>query len=139
MSAKGDGPRILVIDDDKPFLDMMAEYLAGQGYDVAVAADGLEGFRRASRERFDLITVDIKMPELGGVEALRSMQMVKHPARMVVISGYLSDEICDDCREAGAAAVLGKPLELRHLAEVISRLLGGRPRSGGGQGDEPSS
>ena len=67
------------------------------------------------------------MPELDGVEALRSMQMVRHPAKMVVISGYLSDEICDDCREAGAAAVLGKPLELKRLSEVISRLLGGGP------------
>ena len=117
--------RILVIDDEESFSRVLAEFLETRGYQVTVASDGLEGFRRATRERFDLITMDINMPALGGVEALRSMQMVEQPAKTVVISGYLTEEVTAECRQAGAAAVLAKPVELRHLGEVIAGLTGG--------------
>ena len=124
MEASPARPRVLIVDDEKPFAHLLRDYLTLKGCEVAVADGGLEGFRQASRGRFDLVTLDINMPEVNGVEALRSMQMVGQAARVVVISGYLSDEVTAECRAAGAAAVLAKPVDLAHLGEVFVELLG---------------
>lgn len=124
MSA--DAPRVLVIDDEENFRQMMLDFLGGRGCQVEVAGDGLEGFRRATRERFDVITVDINMPGVNGVEALRSLQVIESPAKLIVISGYVTDEIAAECREAGAHAVLVKPVKLSHLGEVVDELLRNR-------------
>jgi two-component system chemotaxis response regulator CheY len=115
---------VLIIDDEKPFADLLRDYLLAKGYEVAVADGGLEGFRQASRSRFDLVTMDINMPEVNGVEALRSLQMVGQSARIVVISGYLTDQVSADCRAAGAAAVLAKPVDLAHTGRIFGELLG---------------
>ncbi len=119
-------PRVLVIDDEENFRRVMVDFLGGRGCHVEVAGDGLEGFRRASRERFDVITVDINMPGTNGVEALRSLQMIENSAKLIVISGYVTDEIAADCREAGADAVLAKPVKLGHLGEIVDELLLGK-------------
>ena len=118
-----DKPRVLVIDDEEAFVRMLKEYLEIKGCQVTVADGGLEGFRQASRREFDLITVDINMPGVNGVEALRSMQIVGQSAKVVVISGYLSDGVAADCRAAGVKAVLAKPVELARLGEIIKDLL----------------
>jgi len=126
MAASAGPVRILVIDDEDNFSRLLSDFLRPQGYEVEIASDGLEGIRQATRGHFDLITLDIKMPGVNGVEALRSMQMLEQPAKVVIISGYLTAEIAADCRQAGAAAVLSKPVELKHLKELITELLGSR-------------
>jgi CheY-like chemotaxis protein len=121
MSAKSG--RVLVVDDEESFCQMLADFLDGRGYSVETARDGLEGFRLATREQFDLVIADINMPGVNGVETLRSLQMVENPAKLVVISGYVTDEIAAQCREAGCSEVLNKPVELNRLGELIERLL----------------
>jgi CheY-like chemotaxis protein len=110
----------------------MKEYFEHLGWAVATAADGLEGFRAASRGHFDLITMDIKMPGVNGVDSLRSMHLVGEGARVVVISGFLTSEIGDLCRSAGASAVLEKPVELAKLGRLANELAAGEPKAKGG-------
>ena len=127
MDAKS-GARLLVIDDDKAFRELVADCFGGQGHQVVAATDGLEGFRLATRERFDLIVLDIRMANLDGVETRRSMQMVEQPAKVVIVSGFLTDQIVENCREAGALAVLSKPVSLQRLRETVQSLLGAEPQ-----------
>jgi len=122
--------RILVIDDEESFRQMLSDYLRSQGFRVEVAHDGLEGFRRATREQFDLVVADINMPGVNGVETIRSLKLVDSPVAVVVVSGYVTDEIEADCRQAGCVEVLAKPVELAHLGEVITGVLGGSAPSG---------
>lgn len=125
-AAAGARPRALVIEDEESFRGVLRDFLESRGCEVVVAADGLEGFRQASRGRFDLVTVDINMPGVNGVEALRGMQIVGQSAALVVISGYLSEDLAAECRQAGAAAVLAKPVELSRLGGILDELLAGR-------------
>jgi CheY-like chemotaxis protein len=115
--------RILVIEDDNPFARMLEDFFETRGWEVAVALGGLEGFREASRARYDVITLDINMPEVSGVETIRAMQLVGQDARIVVVSGYLTKQVAAECRAAGAAAFLAKPVEMAHLGELIEKLL----------------
>jgi len=122
-------PRILVIDDEEHFARLLQDYFQHRGFEVTVSLGGLEGFREASRRSFDLITLDINMPGVNGVESLRGMELVGQKAKVVVISGYLTGEVSADCRAAGAAAVLAKPVELARLGALADALLG-RPEAG---------
>ena len=124
--------RILVVDDEEAFVRMLSDYLKLEGHQVTAAKGGLEGFRLANCGTFDIITMDIKMPEVNGVEAIRSMQIVGQDARIVVISGYLTPEVISACREAGAVEVLAKPVVLASFGAMVKDLLGGirpKPRS----------
>jgi CheY-like chemotaxis protein len=119
--------RILVIDDEEGFARLLQDYFEHLGWQASVAADGLAGFREASRRSYDLITLDINMPGVNGVESLRSMELVGQQAKGVVISGYLTDQIAAECRAAGAAAVLAKPVELAQLGRLAAELIGEPP------------
>ncbi len=71
------------------------------------------------------------MPGVNGVESLRSLNLVGQGARVVVISGFVTDEIADDCRAAGAAAVLEKPVELAELGRLADELVPGSGKAAG--------
>ena len=133
VPASAPRPRILVIDDEEHFARLLQDFFEHCGYEVTVSLGGLEGFREASRRSFDLITLDINMPGVNGVESLRSMELVGQPAKVVVISGFLTEEIAADCRAAGAAAALAKPVELAQLGAVVAGLLGAGPAAGRGR------
>jgi CheY-like chemotaxis protein len=115
--------RILVIDDEVSFSKMVADFLGGRGYAVEVAHDGLDGFRKATRAQYDLVLADINMPGMNGVETIQSLRMVDSPVQVVVVSGYITPEVEADCRKAGCAEVLTKPVELSRLGEVVAAAL----------------
>jgi len=120
------GPRrILVIDDEESVARLLRDFLTFRGYQVAVAGDGPEGLRQAGLGAFDLVTADLSMPGMTGVELLRSLKRARPETRVVIISGYLTEEIAAECRAAGAAAVLAKPVELAELGRLVAGLLGG--------------
>ena len=115
--------RILIVDDEASFRTLMEDFLATQGYETETAEDGRLGFRKAMTGNYDLVLADINMPGLNGVEAIRSIRTVFEKQRIVVLSGYLTPEVVEECRQAGAQVCMGKPVRLDELARVISRTL----------------
>ena len=69
-----DQQRILVVDDQQEILDLTATVLSGAGYETATAGSGGEAIDRLSRERFDLVLLDINMPGMDGWETLRMLR-----------------------------------------------------------------
>jgi CheY-like chemotaxis protein len=114
--------RVLIVDDEQSFCRMLVDYLEARGHATEVAHDGLEGFRMATRGCYDVVVLDVNMPGVNGVETIRSLQMVDSPAAVVVVSGYITDEIEEECRRAGVAAMLAKPLELAQLGGIIEEV-----------------
>lgn len=125
--------RILVVDDEPGLRRLLSDFFTHLGYQVETASDGLEGFRQTSLHEYDLVTMDIRMPGVNGVESLRSISMVGSKPKILVLSGYLTDEIVEDCRAAGASAALQKPVDLNTLRRTVEELLGpapGKPPAG---------
>ncbi|HEX4478917.1 MAG TPA: response regulator, partial [Polyangiaceae bacterium] len=77
-------PRILVVDDEKFIRDIIADFLAMEGYVVRTAEDGAAAADELRRARFDLVISDLKMPRMGGLELLREVSEV-HPDTMTII------------------------------------------------------
>ena len=75
--------KVLLVDDEKDFLEVMAERMAARGIEVSTASSATEAIRLAEKESFDAIIVDLMMPEMDGIEALKLLKK-KKPETMVV-------------------------------------------------------
>ena len=101
--------RVLVVDDDARFRALLLELLTGAGFDVVgVARDGAEGVQLAAELHPDVVTMDLEMPRLNGVEATRAIAALPSPPRVVVVSGSGSSELMADAAAAGAASRVAK-------------------------------
>ncbi len=66
--------KILIIDDDKELCEEMAEILKGEGYDVSTAFDGLAGKKLIEENHYNLLLLDVKLPDINGLDILKSMR-----------------------------------------------------------------
>lgn len=112
--------RVLVADDDAEMREIVAEYLAGQGFDVLEAANGLEALLCVKREQPQAVVLDINMPRLGGLEALKHIHAFSPATRVVVYSGAVEPEVERLARAGGAVAVFSKPGVLEDLRLAVT-------------------
>jgi adenylate cyclase len=103
--------RILVVDDNASNRDVLERRLMREGHQVVTAATGASALERAGREPFDLILLDLIMPELSGFEVLRRLKAAEHTSHVPVIVISALDELDSvvRCIEAGAEDYLTKP------------------------------
>jgi DNA-binding response OmpR family regulator len=123
-------PRVLVVDDQEEIREMTALVLSGAGYDVQSAAGGEEALRRARREPFDLVLLDINMPGMGGWETLRLLREDEEleglPVAMFSVKGEVRDKTAG--LQYGATDYITKPFAVDDLVARVARLLASHPR-----------
>lgn len=111
--------RLLVVDDEVPFLNALGRRLTLRDFEVFKAADGQEAAQAARTEKFDLAIVDLKMPGMGGLEVL---QMLKHRHRhleVVILTGHGSSDSAVECTRLGAFGYVPKPYDLEQLLKIL--------------------
>lgn len=111
--------RILVIDDETDIRELMDAFLSSVGYEVCTAENGAAAVELAQREVFDLAITDLRMPGMSGVETLSALKRVDPGLPVVVVSGYVSDDAAAHAHEAGAARIVGKPVDLDDLLRIV--------------------
>lgn len=118
--------RLLVIDDDLELSAMLTEYLAGEGFETDVASDGESGVRRALEGAFDAVILDVMMPGMDGVEALRRIRRASDvPVIMLTARGDNLDRVSG--LEMGADDYVAKPYYPLELVARIRAVLRRRP------------
>ena len=110
--------KVLVVDDEPAFRRLIVDLLK-KDFDVDTAESGRQGFQKAMTGVYDLITMDIKMPGLDGVEAIRSIKIVNPNQRILVITAYADDAVTEDALGSGAEEVISKPFDIKVLLEKI--------------------
>lgn len=119
-------PRMLVIDDERDVRDAIADTLRIDGHDVQTASDGKEGLALISRNPFDVIFCDLRMPEMDG-QALYEEVRRDHPQalkRIVFVTAQAhSPDYGPFLREVGAP-VLEKPFTLQQIRQMVTRMTG---------------
>lgn len=113
--------RLLVVDDDSMVRDAVRMLLESRGHHVETAASGEEGVEAVRRNTFHLVLLDLKMPGIGGLEALRRMKEHDPGLPVVVFTGYSSIESAKEAVRSGAADYLTKPVEQQKLIEEVGR------------------
>jgi two-component system, chemotaxis family, chemotaxis protein CheY len=117
--------RVLVVEDSALMRDMIGFALKGVPVEVTKARNGLEGLERASLEQFDLVLTDVVMPEIGGIEFIRSLrQMPGYGAvPVVIVSTQGARDAITEGLTAGANDYVTKPFKPQDLVRVIRKHL----------------
>lgn len=111
--------KVLIIDDTKNIRLLLTKCLEIEGYAVDCAADGKEGLERILKGSYDLIFLDIKLPEVSGTEVLRRMRGAGIKTPVMIITAYPTIKNAVDCIKLGAQAYLQKPFTAERLMTVI--------------------
>ncbi len=119
--------KILLVEDNEMNRDMLSRRLQRKGYEVTMAVDGRQGVEMARAGQFDLILMDMSLPEIDGWEATRQLRAAAE-TRTVPIIGLTAHAMAGDrekALEAGCNDYDTKPVELPRLLGKIETLLGG--------------
>ena len=114
MSAK-----VLLIDDEKDFLDIMAERLAARGLDVATAGSAEDALKMVIAESYDAVIMDLMMPEMDGFKALKLFKETRPDVPIILLTANLMEEKCIEAIKLGAMDVIEKPADLNLLTQKI--------------------
>jgi len=114
---------ILVVDDDVKMTTLLREELNSVGYDAQVANDGAEALKRLENEFYELILLDLRMPNVNGIDVLKELNKRGYPGKVIVMTGYADVEDAMESRRLGAADFLSKPYDLDELLITIRKVL----------------
>ncbi|MDQ8185362.1 response regulator [Pelagicoccus sp. SDUM812002] len=118
------GKRVLLVDDNAINRKLGKRFLEQMKVGVTLATNGLEALETATREDFDLILMDLQMPELDGLEAtqkIRSSGSPRSEVPIIALTANAFSDVRDQCKEAGMDDFLTKPLRVNELADALGR------------------
>ncbi|MEJ5257232.1 MAG: response regulator [Fervidobacterium sp.] len=113
--------RILVVEDEPNMRLLVAEELMDAGYDVDEAENGEDALRKFQERVYDLVTIDIEMPGMNGLELAGKLREIRREAKLVLLTAY--SHYKSDMASWAADAYVVKSADLTELKEVISRLI----------------
>ncbi|MBN1863911.1 MAG: response regulator [Victivallales bacterium] len=116
---------ILLVDDNEAVWDVLIESLQGLGYSVILAENGVDTVEiyKANPKKIDLVILDMVMPKMGGHSTFFQIKAFDADAKVLLISGYVSEKEVKDLLDAGANGFLSKPCRINVLAREIRRIL----------------
>jgi len=109
--------KVLLVDDEEDFLEAMAERMRARDMEVTTASSAKEAFKKMESDTFDAIVLDFQMPEMDGMEALKSIKAKRPESQIILLTGFATVEKGVEAMKEGAADFLEKPADL----EVLSR------------------
>ena len=134
-------PRILVLDDDKTFRELLVDLFTGQGYEVAAAVTGEEALCKIQEAQFDLATIDFDLPGwVNGIDFLKELKSASPQTEVILLTGNASDEVKKEAMLCGAYHYYLKPLhQIDQFLRLIEQALVSRQKKTGrrGPGDPP--
>ena len=116
--------KILVVDDNPQVRELLAELIESAGYGVSQAKSGEEALESLRRSRFDILVLDLEMPDLDGFDVLKVTRTEFTHLKVLVVSGYLDGALLKAAECLGAAATLNKAQASRALVKIVRRLAG---------------
>jgi CheY-like chemotaxis protein len=119
--------RILVADDDELILDVVNATLSSLGYDVSTVSGGREALQRVESENFDLVILDVMMPDLGGIETIIELRRNQPEQPIIVMSGQFptsAGTLENVTEKLGARVLLAKPFTAQQLSDAVREQIG---------------
>lgn len=112
---------ILVIDDEKPTLNMFRLLLGAGGYDVVTAESGAEGLEVFRKEAPDIVITDMKMPGMDGLAILDEIKKESPETEVIVITGHGDRDLAEQAANHGASGFIHKPIHKKVLDEELRK------------------
>jgi DNA-binding response OmpR family regulator len=112
--------RILIVDDEKPVLDVLSEYIQSQGYATHTASGGAEALAVVERERPDLVLLDLRMPDIDGLEVLRRLRQAGPRPAVIMVTANEDLALARETLKSGAFDYVAKPFDFQYLDRVVA-------------------
>ena len=111
--------RYLIVDDNRPFAENLAEIVRDVGADVTIAESGVEALEIARKQRFECVISDMRMPFMGGAEVVHRIRRIDPGVAAIVVTAHVGDDDLLAARREGLLAVLPKPVPVDRLMELL--------------------
>ena len=115
--------KILVVDDDENIRTTMKAILEEEGYIVDLAGSGKEGIQKTNEKAYNIALLDIRLPDMEGVQLLKLMKTTMPRTRKIMVTGYPSTQNAIEALNKNADAYLIKPVDIEKLLDTIKEQL----------------
>ena len=113
--------RVLLVDDEKDFVESLSQRLQMRAFDVTTALNGDDAIDLVRTQDFDVVVLDVLMPGKSGIETLRELKTLKPLVHVIMLTGNATVETAIEGMKSGAFDYLMKPTDLEDLVAKISR------------------
>lgn len=117
------GARILVVDDEEIVIKSCLRILGGGDYEVETARGGREALRKVETSSYDVMILDIMMPDMGGLEVLRRTKEIHPDLYVIMVTGLPQNATVVEAKKLGACDYIAKPFEPDELKLIVRRAL----------------
>jgi CheY-like chemotaxis protein len=111
--------RVLVVDDERANIDLLADFLQEKGYDVSAAFNGAEALQKVKEDRPHVVLLDLCMPVMDGMEVLKRIREIDREVGVIVVTGINEEEMGRRTLTMGAFDYITKPLDLQYLEHCL--------------------
>ena len=111
--------KVLIVDDDATGVETLSNVLQIKGYQVEAAYGGMEALRKVGRTSFDFVLLDLKLPDINGLETFRRIKKLKDQVKVIIMTAYSLPHLIQEAREEGVLAILTKPLNIDELLSLL--------------------
>ncbi|MEA3490226.1 MAG: response regulator [Candidatus Omnitrophota bacterium] len=111
--------KILVIDDEIEICDLLEKFLTRKEYEVITATSAVEGIKKIKAEKPDVVLLDIRMPEMNGVEAIKKIREIDKDIGIIMATAVMDEKIAQETVKLGAADYIVKPFDLDYLEKSL--------------------
>jgi DNA-binding NtrC family response regulator len=113
--------KVLLVDDEEEFVETLAERMRNRGMEVSTTNSGADALELVDDETFDVVVLDLKMPGIDGLEALKRIKKRRPDIQVVLLTGHATVEQGVEAIKEGALEFLEKPIDLTSLTDTIHR------------------
>ena len=111
--------KILVVDDEQVVRDFLGRLLTLKSAIVKIVEDGFRAIEAVKQERFDIVFLDVKMPQMDGLETFRELKKIDPQAKYVMMTGYAVDDILTEAQQEGLFHFIRKPFDIDQITSLI--------------------
>jgi DNA-binding NtrC family response regulator len=118
----GQQPVLVVVDDEESILEVVSRFARRAGFDVVACPGGRQAIAHLQTSRADLVMVDLRMPEVGGLDVLRAIREISPHCQAVLMTGFASVDTAVEAIKLGATDYLSKPLDFARLEDLLANV-----------------
>jgi DNA-binding NtrC family response regulator len=112
-------PKVLIVDDEERFRTTMCKLLTVRGLEAGTVGSGKEAIEKLRQNPYDVIILDVRMPEMGGVQVLSEIRKIDPQTEVIIMTGYASVDTAKEIMKLGAYDYVLKPYSIDELTEKI--------------------
>ena len=113
--------KILLVDDEKDFIEALGERMENRGMNVSTTTSAKDALKKMEEEPYDAIILDLQMPEMDGIEALKAIKKKNPDMQVILLTGHATVEKGIEAMKLGAMDLIEKPADIETIAEKIKK------------------